>query len=671
MITLDNLLDLLATHPDYEQAACFARDFGLVPDPDARVLRDDADVYLYEVPLTKGNAFDDVAQVAIWRKLGIVVAWRRTESHPGCLVDEQRNPLRVSCGPVMEAGRAEANLATSLVQEGSFALLRRPPDRNLPMLLVDGKWEVYDTSGDVNRNAIGCLKRLLWADVPPQKPPFIRLDLTRREVWLVRESLDLARRGLDERGGAEVDALNGKLLEILEPRTPRDEVVITKDDLLAGIAGRERETGQKVLTPEERVRSESYGLIFERYRRIAEAVGWDPALMPQVVKTLIDGMDLASSAAPIPVLDESAKGRPLCEVRACSHQSKHVCWLSIEPRRHIGEGACPISCDDFDVGPKAAPTPAKHPPTPWRVGTIDLSDEAGTSAAIFDANGILVLMSPEVVELGEPLPSADAAAAVHAADAVNRMARMDEAAKIQTIAEAARPLPRGAGYAALDLARALLSGDGDSVSAGGYRRALEIVIRSAHGATCETNIGKSCSCHVGVAERELMAADLGAKERAPEKPIEHVAVTRPPIKVNAETPTAKCTCPKTCDCQNPEPADGVAGKSNSCPVHNLNPDPDPNCPIHGEKTIGESRAVRIVRAIGGEPVDRGLYETITLGTEPHEDAAGMVRPSGTDLLCQEVVRQVLALPAEEQQRIREMLGTTNRYPACDVAVVAR
>ena len=71
----------------------------------------------------------------------------------------------------------------------------------------------------------------------------------------------------------------------------------------------------------------------------------------------------------------------------------------------------------------------------------------------------------------------------------------------------------------------------------------------------------------------------------------------------------------------------------------------------------------------GQPVDRGLYTAIVLSTEPRMDAADMMRPSETDLLCQEVVRQVLALPADEQQRIREMLGTTNRYPVCDVAVV--
>ncbi len=45
-----------------------------------------------------------------------------------------------------------------------------------------------------------------------------------------------------------------------------------------------------------------------------------------------------------------------------------------------------------------------------------------------------------------------------------------------------------------------------------------------------------------------------------------------------------CTCPTECDCQQPEPVNGVALKSNICPVHNLHPAPDPNCPVHGERT---------------------------------------------------------------------------------------
>ena len=79
-----------------------------------------------------------------------------------------------------------------------------------------------------------------------------------------------------------------------------------------------------------------------------------------------------------------------------------------------------------------------------------------------------------------------------------------------------------------------------------------------------------------------------------------------------------------------------------------------------------SRVVKI-----GREVERGLYESVVLSRRRRRDASGTVRPCTTDLLCQEVVRQVLALPAEEQRRIRKRLGTTNRYPACDVAVRTR
>ena len=37
-----------------------------------------------------------------------------------------------------------------------------------------------------------------------------------------------------------------------------------------------------------------------------------------------------------------------------------------------------------------------------------------------------------------------------------------------------------------------------------------------------------------------------------------------------------CICPRSCDCQNPE-GDDVAHISNECPVHNLNPWPNPEC----------------------------------------------------------------------------------------------
>jgi hypothetical protein len=50
----------------------------------------------------------------------------------------------------------------------------------------------------------------------------------------------------------------------------------------------------------------------------------------------------------------------------------------------------------------------------------------------------------------------------------------------------------------------------------------------------------------------------------------------------------RCTCPKKCNCQNPQPDNeedesGVWHYSNLCPVHNLYPEPDPDCPVHGHK----------------------------------------------------------------------------------------
>jgi len=223
MIALDDLLLLLASHQDYESAACFARDFKFVVDPEAVVLVDEPTVYEYEVPSRRSRDDDGVARVRIWKAMGIVVVSRHPESYPGYLVDKERNPVRVSGGPIVAARCAEASLATSLVHGGAFALLRLRPNRNLPMLFSDGKWEVYDTSGDVHRNAIRCCKRLLWADVPPQKPPLIRLDLTQREADLLQQGLELVHRGMDDRGGAEVDALNEKLLELLEQGKPCGE----------------------------------------------------------------------------------------------------------------------------------------------------------------------------------------------------------------------------------------------------------------------------------------------------------------------------------------------------------------------------------------------------------------------------------------------------------------
>lgn len=53
-------------------------------------------------------------------------------------------------------------------------------------------------------------------------------------------------------------------------------------------------------------------------------------------------------------------------------------------------------------------------------------------------------------------------------------------------------------------------------------------------------------------------------------------------EIDAKT---KCTCPEECDCQNPPPdnwdgKNGVYHISNECPVHNDNPKPAENCPIH-------------------------------------------------------------------------------------------
>jgi len=47
----------------------------------------------------------------------------------------------------------------------------------------------------------------------------------------------------------------------------------------------------------------------------------------------------------------------------------------------------------------------------------------------------------------------------------------------------------------------------------------------------------------------------------------------------------RCTCPKECDCANPPPdnwdeREGVYHVSNACPIHNIIPDPDPDCPVH-------------------------------------------------------------------------------------------
>ncbi len=42
---------------------------------------------------------------------------------------------------------------------------------------------------------------------------------------------------------------------------------------------------------------------------------------------------------------------------------------------------------------------------------------------------------------------------------------------------------------------------------------------------------------------------------------------------------AGCICPLDCDCQNPEPdGEAIAYCSQNCPIHNLYPEPVPECP---------------------------------------------------------------------------------------------
>jgi hypothetical protein len=45
----------------------------------------------------------------------------------------------------------------------------------------------------------------------------------------------------------------------------------------------------------------------------------------------------------------------------------------------------------------------------------------------------------------------------------------------------------------------------------------------------------------------------------------------------------KCICTKVCDCQSPQTNPAMV--SNECPVHNDDPDPNPECPIHKEGRI--------------------------------------------------------------------------------------
>lgn len=57
-----------------------------------------------------------------------------------------------------------------------------------------------------------------------------------------------------------------------------------------------------------------------------------------------------------------------------------------------------------------------------------------------------------------------------------------------------------------------------------------------------------------------------------------------PLHATDPKPEA-CTCPKVCDCESPETEPALV--SNLCPVHNLHPDPDDECPVHGDGKGGE------------------------------------------------------------------------------------
>lgn len=171
-------------------------------------------------------------------------------------------------------------------------------------------------------------------------------------------------------------------------------------------------------------------------------------------------------------------------------------------------------------------------PTPWSVAMSAELEGGFTATVVKDANGICILTANDVVSVGSP-PDADAVLAV---EAVNRMAKMDEAAKIQAIAKVARPLPMGAGYAAIRHALDLLGAPDASPAEDVMRRALDDIASGPHDEQCRVQEAMSlgdptegipCSCHVGVAEQALRKAALLAKERPAEKPVEHVAVVRP------------------------------------------------------------------------------------------------------------------------------------------------
>lgn len=78
--------------------------------------------------------------------------------------------------------------------------------------------------------------------------------------------------------------------------------------------------------------------------------------------------------------------------------------------------------------------------------------------------------------------------------------------------------------------------------------------------------GRSTQAIIEIQARERFLNELRAEQEAKE--------------------TAGCTCTKVCDCENPPPDDwdGESGTwhiSMECPIHNTNPRPNIECPIHG------------------------------------------------------------------------------------------
>jgi len=88
---------------------------------------------------------------------------------------------------------------------------------------------------------------------------------------------------------------------------------------------------------------------------------------------------------------------------------------------------------------------------------------------------------------------------------------------------------------------------------------------------------------------------------------------------------AHCICPKICDCQNPPSGDGIGdgpyGVSNYCPIHNDDPDPDPECPIHGyPEPAGGVWVAKVIRQVFDS--DEFAVEGTSVATRLHIEELG-------------------------------------------------